>query len=211
MLDEQGIDATRGALPHRQAARRGGGARALPTNARLVVTVEEGVAIGGFGSAVTDFLVRSSGQSLPAMMRLGLPDVFPQKYGSQDDHFEIYGLMPHQIASPVSKALGKPSWSRSRAANARESGSERLACYVAAGRRRLRRSARRRCVTRRRRPRRALATTRRPDRAGPDAAASRPRPAAGRLGAAGGHRRGLHLRRRGAARRCAKTIPPARR
>jgi transketolase len=76
-------------------------------NARLVVTVEEGVAIGGFGSAVTDLLVEEMGQSLPRIRRLALPDAFPHKYGVQNDLLEIYGLMPDQIAASVSNALSK--------------------------------------------------------------------------------------------------------
>jgi transketolase len=76
-------------------------------NARLVVTVEEGVAIGGFGSAVTDLLVEEMGQSLPRIRRLALPDAFPHKYGVQNDLLEIYGLMPDQIAATVSNALSK--------------------------------------------------------------------------------------------------------
>ena len=106
LLEKQGIDASvvhfHTVKPLDEAA-----VREHAENARLVVTAEEGVAIGGFGSAVTDFLVKTRGQSLPAMMRLALPDEFPKKYGSQNDHFEIYGLMPHQIAASVSKALGK--------------------------------------------------------------------------------------------------------
>jgi transketolase C-terminal domain/subunit len=38
-------------------------------------------------------------------LRLGLPDVFPAKYGVQDDLFEIYGLMANQIAQTVAKAV----------------------------------------------------------------------------------------------------------
>ena len=76
-------------------------------NARLVVTVEEGVAIGGFGSAVTDLLVEETGSSLPRMMRLALPDAFPHKYGTQNDLLEVYGLMPNQIAAAVAKTVSK--------------------------------------------------------------------------------------------------------
>ena len=106
LLEKQGIDASvvhfHTVKPLDETA-----VREHAENARLVVTAEEGVAIGGFGSAVTDFLVRTRGQSLPALTRLALPDEFPKKYGSQNDHFEIYGLMPNQIAASVSKALGK--------------------------------------------------------------------------------------------------------
>jgi transketolase len=76
-------------------------------DARLVVTVEEGVKIGGFGSAVTDALVTQLGASLPAIVRLGIADAFADKYGSQEDLLELYGLLPQQIAASVARALGR--------------------------------------------------------------------------------------------------------
>ena len=75
--------------------------------AELLVTVEEGIRIGGFGSAVTDVIVEKLGSSQPPMLRLGLPDAFPHNYGLQDDLFEIYGLMPAQIAARVAKTRAK--------------------------------------------------------------------------------------------------------
>src|ERR1700730_6035679 len=50
----------------------------------LVVTVEEGIKIGGFGSAVSDLLIERLGPALPPMLRIGLPDSFPHKYGLQE-------------------------------------------------------------------------------------------------------------------------------
>jgi transketolase len=76
-------------------------------NARMVVTVEEGIAIGGFGSAVTDLLVDELGSRMPAMRRIALPDEFPHNYGLQSDIFEIYGLTPQQIAATVATAVSK--------------------------------------------------------------------------------------------------------
>lgn len=76
-------------------------------NARLVVTAEEGIAIGGFGSAVTDLLVQELGPAMPRMKRIALPDAFPKNYGVQDDLFEIYGMQPHQIAETVVETVGK--------------------------------------------------------------------------------------------------------
>jgi transketolase len=76
-------------------------------DAELVVTVEEGTRIGGFGSAVTDLLVEKLGNSLPPLIRIGLPDAFPHKYGMQDDLFEAYGLMPDQIAAAIARAARK--------------------------------------------------------------------------------------------------------
>lgn len=75
------------------------------SDAELVATVEEGTVIGGFGSAVTDVLVEKLGTSLPALVRIGLPDAFPHKYGLQEELFEVYGLAPAQIAARVSKSL----------------------------------------------------------------------------------------------------------
>jgi transketolase len=74
-------------------------------DAELVATVEEGTMIGGFGSAVTDVLVEKLGANLPALVRIGLPDAFPHKYGLQEELFEIYGLAPAQIAMRVSKSM----------------------------------------------------------------------------------------------------------
>lgn len=70
-------------------------------SARLVVTIEEGIAIGGFGSAVTDVLVDELGPAMPHMKRIALPDSFCKNYGVQNDLFEIYGLNPKQIARAV--------------------------------------------------------------------------------------------------------------
>ena len=73
--------------------------------AELVVTVEEGTRIGGFGSAVTDVLVEKLGVAIPPVVRIGLPDAFPHKYGLQEELFEIFGLTPAQIAARTVKSL----------------------------------------------------------------------------------------------------------
>jgi transketolase len=73
--------------------------------AELVVTVEEGTRIGGFGCAVTDLLLEKLGVALPPMLRIGLPDAFPHKYGLQEELFEVYGLTPAQIAARTVKSL----------------------------------------------------------------------------------------------------------
>jgi len=75
------------------------------SSARLVVTIEEGIAIGGFGSAVTDVLVEELGPRMPHMKRIALPDRFCSNYGVQSDLFEIYGLSPSQIAHTVTEKI----------------------------------------------------------------------------------------------------------
>ena len=74
-------------------------------DAELVVTVEEGVRTGGFGSAVTDVIIDLLGTAAPQIKRLGLPDEFPHNYGRQDELFDIYGLLPQQIAASVAGAF----------------------------------------------------------------------------------------------------------
>jgi transketolase len=73
--------------------------------AALVVTVEEGVGIGGLGSAITDLLVDKLGRAAPAIRRVALPDAFPHHYGVQEQLFELYGLAPPQVAATVAAAL----------------------------------------------------------------------------------------------------------
>jgi transketolase len=71
----------------------------------VLVTVEEHTVIGGLGSAVTDALVEAGRARLPLIRRLGIPDVFAVKYGSQDELMAMYGLQPPQIAAAVREAL----------------------------------------------------------------------------------------------------------
>jgi transketolase len=72
---------------------------------KLVVTVEEHTLVGGLGSAVADALIDGSGGRLPRLLRLGIPDVFPHEYGSQDTMMDTFGLQPPQIAESIRKAL----------------------------------------------------------------------------------------------------------
>ena len=104
ILARDGIDAT---VLHFHTIKPLDGAAVLEFahGAELVVTVEEGTRIGGFGSAVADHLLEHG--AVPALMRLGLPDAFPDKYGVQDDLFEVYGLKPEQIATTIAAAAKK--------------------------------------------------------------------------------------------------------
>jgi len=75
------------------------------TSARLVVTVEEHTTIGGLGSAVVDTLVEHLPGAVPPVKKLGIPDAFAHKYGSQDQLMEIYGLQPPAIAQTIRDGL----------------------------------------------------------------------------------------------------------
>lgn len=77
----------------------------LARKAEIVITVEEHTKVGGLGSAVTDTLVENLGTRLPLIKRLGLPDVFPEDYGSQDSLMAQFGLQAPGIADTVRAAL----------------------------------------------------------------------------------------------------------
>jgi len=65
------------------------------------VTLEEHTLVGGLGSAVNDLLCDRLGREAPPVLRLGIPDRFPDKYGTQDDLLGYYGLQPDAIANSV--------------------------------------------------------------------------------------------------------------
>ena len=71
---------------------------------KLLVTVEENVLAGGFGSAVLECLA-DTGRTVP-LLRLGIPDRFvPQ--GDRSLLWEECGLLPYQMAARVRERLGR--------------------------------------------------------------------------------------------------------
>lgn len=79
--------------------------RRLAGSARLLVTVEEHTRMGGLGSAVAEIIAE---EGLPArLLRLALPDAFPEGYGSNDHLMEKAGLQPGQLAARTVQALTK--------------------------------------------------------------------------------------------------------
>jgi transketolase len=72
----------------------------------LIVTVEEHTRIGGLGSAVAELLAETAGA--PRLLRLALPDAFPEGYGSQDNLLALAGLTADGIAVSVTRSLKGP-------------------------------------------------------------------------------------------------------
>lgn len=70
----------------------------------LVATVEEHSRTGGLGGAVLEALSDHGGMP-PPVLRLGLPDRFAEKYGSQNDLLHHYGLDAPAIAAAVRTRL----------------------------------------------------------------------------------------------------------
>ena len=73
----------------------------LAGRVRGIVTLEEHTLVGGLGSAVNDLLGDKMCRNAPPVLRLGIPDRFPDKYGTQDDLLGYYGLQPDAIANSV--------------------------------------------------------------------------------------------------------------
>lgn len=72
---------------------------------KLVVSVEEHLLAGGLGSAILEALADRQDLRLPMMKRLGIPDVFTNHYGSQDDQLAHFGLDAKGIANSIKSAL----------------------------------------------------------------------------------------------------------
>lgn len=77
------------------------------SSARMVVSLEEGTLVGGLGSAIGEVLSDQLGAARFRLVRLGLPDRFPETYGVQDDLLRHYGLAPELVATTVQKALAE--------------------------------------------------------------------------------------------------------
>lgn len=78
---------------------------AAARKAKAVISLEEHTVIGGLGSAVAEALAEAGLERPPLFKRLGLPDVFPEGYGSQNSMMEKYGLSSQQIAAAALKLL----------------------------------------------------------------------------------------------------------
>ena len=105
LLDRRDLRARR-QLPYRQAARRRRASQDAFARFKLVATIEEHSLIGGFGSAVAEWLDRSRGTRAQKFIRFGTPDAFFKKSGEQEFAREELGLTGHQIADRIANTLG---------------------------------------------------------------------------------------------------------
>lgn len=75
----------------------------------VVVTVEEHSAIGGLGSAVAEIVAEAAFDPSKRFKRIGLPDLFPDEYGSQATLLEKYSITPNNVASVTMNLLDQAS------------------------------------------------------------------------------------------------------
>lgn len=71
---------------------------------RLLVTLEENSLLGGFGSAVAEYLADSNLLKDADLLRFGLPDSFIEQ-GTQDELLELCGLTPAAMAEKIKERI----------------------------------------------------------------------------------------------------------
>jgi transketolase len=75
------------------------------SRAHAVVTLEEHNIIGGLGSAVAEAIAEANFDAPKRFKRIGLPDVFPDKYGSQAGLMARYGLTAERVVEIVQSLM----------------------------------------------------------------------------------------------------------
>ena len=69
----------------------------------VIVTVEEHSIIGGLGGAVAEIIAEAGFDPAKRFKRLGIPDVFPDEYGSQDSLMARYSITTKQLVSTIAE------------------------------------------------------------------------------------------------------------
>jgi len=68
-----------------------------------IVVVEEHTVLGGLGSAVAEVLMEANFSTPKKFKMIGIPDVFPEGYGSQASMMEKYGITAKNVVETVKK------------------------------------------------------------------------------------------------------------
>jgi 1-deoxy-D-xylulose-5-phosphate synthase len=76
----------------------------LISSHRIVVTVEDHVIMGGFGSAVLEFMADTGLSAQKFIIRLGIEDIFVE-HGTQEELYEICGFNTSAIVEKIREAL----------------------------------------------------------------------------------------------------------
>jgi transketolase len=71
----------------------------------VIVSIEEHTVFGGLGSAVAEAVAEANFETPKRFKRIGLPDVFPDEYGSQASLMARYGLTADRIAVTVEELI----------------------------------------------------------------------------------------------------------
>lgn len=72
----------------------------------VIVTIEEHTTIGGLGSAVAEIIAEAGFNPSKRFKRMGIPDVFPDEYGSQASLMARYGITAADLAATIKELRG---------------------------------------------------------------------------------------------------------
>jgi transketolase len=73
----------------------------------IVVTIEEHTIVGGLGSAVAEIIAEASFNPPKRFRRIGIPDVFPDQYGSQASLMARYDITAGHLATVIKELRAK--------------------------------------------------------------------------------------------------------
>lgn len=71
----------------------------------VIVTIEEHTIIGGLGSAIAEILLEKNFPSSKKFKRIGIPDVFPDEYGSQASLMERYSITTEHVVFTIKNLI----------------------------------------------------------------------------------------------------------
>ena len=74
---------------------------------QVIVTVEEHIRNGGLGSAVLEFCSDELPEHSSKIRRVGIPDKFSDKYGSQEELLEYWGITVESIKKVMKNEISK--------------------------------------------------------------------------------------------------------
>lgn len=74
-------------------------------HARAIVTIEEHSIIGGLGGSVAEILAEADFLTPKRFRRIGIPDLFPDDYGSQASLMNKYGITTANLTTTVKSLL----------------------------------------------------------------------------------------------------------
>jgi transketolase len=75
----------------------------------VVVTIEEHTIVGGLGSAVAEIIAEAAFNPAKRFRRIGIPDVFPDQYGSQASLMARYDITAENLVATIKELRAKPA------------------------------------------------------------------------------------------------------
>jgi transketolase len=75
----------------------------------IVVTIEEHTIVGGLGSAVAEIIAEAGFNPAKRFRRIGIPDVFPDEYGSQASLMARYDITAGNLAATIKELRSRPA------------------------------------------------------------------------------------------------------